>query len=514
MAFSPDTIIRLCNVPLAQDQIHQLSFTSRAGQTAYFAGTAVHTFTSFTLQRKDSVVKVSKHIDELWNCNYCMYDNAQFGGRWIYGFITKLEYLGDTATAVHIQTDVFQTWMLDCTFRQSFVEREHILTDTVGANLVEEGLETGEYVKRNTTTVTDLNDLAFIMAVSEGLDGFALAGRLYNGIYSGLAYIPYFGANKVGAISVKIKEYADAGKAEAIRAIFTFPTALLQSGASSGSVMTSDQLVSPVINKTVSYTLTTLDGYTVKNKKLLTHPYNFLHATNLQGQSADFRFEMLTTNNGSFLFAVYGSCMPGAKIGCFPVAYKTGTAFGPNWEEGITLQNYPLCGWVTSAWDNWIAQNSIGLATSAGTAVMSIGAGLATGQPLAVGGGIVAVMSQLQQLQQKAIEPDHAKGNSNGSTLNISAGMQTIEFHQMQIRADQAQRLDKFFDMYGYKTNQVKVPNLTGRPFWNYVKTIDANITGPIPQSDLVELRNMFNSGVTLWHNPANIGNYSLNNHN
>ena len=72
--------------------------------------------------------------------------------------------------------------------------------------------------------------------------------------------------------------------------------------------------------------------------------------------------------------------------------------------------------------------------------------------------------------------------------------------------------IDDYFSMFGYKVNTVKVPNTTGRTNWNYVKTIDANIIGDIPQNDLQEIKDMFNKGVTLWHNPTTFLNYSASN--
>ena len=80
------------------------------------------------------------------------------------------------------------------------------------------------------------------------------------------------------------------------------------------------------------------------------------------------------------------------------------------------------------------------------------------------------------------------------------------------IKAEYARRIDEFFTLYGYKTNRVKVPNLTGRPQWNYVKTIDVNLIGGLPQTDMPKLKNIFDKGVTVWHNETNIGNYEMAN--
>lgn len=66
--------------------------------------------------------------------------------------------------------------------------------------------------------------------------------------------------------------------------------------------------------------------------------------------------------------------------------------------------------------------------------------------------------------------------------------------------------------MYGYKVNEVKIPNITGRTNWNYVKTQECNILGDIPQEDMQTLKNIFNSGVTFWHNPSTFLDYSQNN--
>ena len=66
--------------------------------------------------------------------------------------------------------------------------------------------------------------------------------------------------------------------------------------------------------------------------------------------------------------------------------------------------------------------------------------------------------------------------------------------------------------MFGYKTNRVKVPNITGRKTFNFVKTIDCNIDASIPQDHLNKIRNIFNSGITLWHDPEKIHQYDQDN--
>jgi hypothetical protein len=66
--------------------------------------------------------------------------------------------------------------------------------------------------------------------------------------------------------------------------------------------------------------------------------------------------------------------------------------------------------------------------------------------------------------------------------------------------------------MFGYKINRVKVPNVTGRYNWNYVKTIGCYIEADIPQDDLQEIKNMFDNGLTIWHRANTFMNYSQSN--
>ena len=62
------------------------------------------------------------------------------------------------------------------------------------------------------------------------------------------------------------------------------------------------------------------------------------------------------------------------------------------------------------------------------------------------------------------------------------------------------------------QTNELKIPNLNNRPKWNYVKTAGINLLGDIPQEDLQMIKDIYDNGVTLWHDTAHFLDYSQNN--
>jgi hypothetical protein len=82
----------------------------------------------------------------------------------------------------------------------------------------------------------------------------------------------------------------------------------------------------------------------------------------------------------------------------------------------------------------------------------------------------------------------------------------------MSMRAEVARIVDKYFSAYGYKVSTWKVPNISGRQNWNYVKLNQANIIGDVPQSDLEEIKSIFVNGITIWHNSSTFLDYSQNN--
>lgn len=108
------------------------------------------------------------------------------------------------------------------------------------------------------------------------------------------------------------------------------------------------------------------------------------------------------------------------------------------------------------------------------------------------------------------IPPQIAKmgGNTAYGYGNNLTGFYVIK---KQIKPEYQRKLSDFFMMFGYKVNEVKVPNFTTRQSFNYIQTSACNITGNFNNEDLQELKNVFDNGVTLWHTD-DVGNYSLAN--
>ena len=142
--------------------------------------------------------------------------------------------------------------------------------------------------------------------------------------------------------------------------------------------------------------------------------------------------------------------------------------------------------------------------------MMATGAGSLVGAGMLAGGvGSLANLSAEVADHSKDSMANH--GSTTSADINYSTSM-VFGAYQYCITEEYARKLDGVFNVIGYRTNRVKVPNVTGRRNWNYVQTQAVAILGTIPQEDLQKIKDMFNNGVTFWHNPATFLDYSQNN--
>jgi hypothetical protein len=503
MAYSPSSTVHCLSVPLDSNNKNQLTFADVAAQTSYFLSKIKQSFTDYTYIRKDNILRLALNVDALYASNYIMYQNAHFGDKWFYAFIIDTKYVNENCTEVTIKTDVFQTWYFEKTILQSFVVREHVSNDSIGVNLIEEGLETGEYKFKSMEFSQVLGNPVIIMAAAYG--DLQIEGSLLSGVYNGLNYYVFSKSNS-WALTEMLEIMDTENKGSAVVSIFMYPSGLLPSYVDGQPLTTGNTVMAEyAIDKNYN----DIDGYAPKNNKLFCYPYNMLYVSNQTGGTAELRYEDFSTTQCRF--SIDGPISPNPTIYCIPKYFK-GTNF--NFNEAVTLTGFPLCSWLYDVYKNWLAQNKEMLTLGYINTALGTVASVAGGNPV---GGIVSgemsILQQMAQVEQHKMQPPQARGNTSGGSSAFSIGILDFGFYPATIKAEYARKIDDYFEMFGYKVNEVKLPNITGRPFWNYVKTIDINITGDIPTKDMEELKSIFNNGVTLWHSGDNVGNYSLNNH-
>ena len=550
---TPNTDVYLLKCPLEISNEHQLTFATSTAQHTYFNGlTKLEVGTNFTYQRKDNVIRVPMKYDDIIEYNYVMYRNDTYSSKWFYAFIDSMEYVNDGMTAVHIKTDVFQTWQFQLSYKPCFVEREHVNDDTIGKNTIPEGLELGEYEIINHTNIKMYDHSGTgdawvpcfcVTTLPEGCEN-AVDGRVkgdttvMGGVFNALKYF----ATYTLAAGIKIIEAYESGSVntDAIVNVYMVPRICVDDSSNlpttwHGYPMYPLKDLTKSADATIQQRAALAESYTPVNKKLYTYPYSYVYMSNNAGTDITLKWEDFPLQNVSGTtmptITYYNAYLPSASISAKLVfkKYKTYDASTSDDNQmlnyGITYGKVPVCAWTTDYYTNWLTQNGVNVQASWGKAALGLAAGLAGialapftgGSSAAIGIGTAvstasSVMGTMAEVERAKSIPDQAHGSTNTGDLLFAMKRNAISCYSMSIRKEYAQCIDSYFSTFGYKVNKVKTPNVTGRTNWNYVKTVGSYAEGNIPQDDLAEINRLFDKGITFWHTTSHFLDYTQTN--
>ena len=232
-----------------------------------------------------------------------MYQNTNFNNKWFYAFITKMEYVNDGRTDIYIETDVWQTWFNQITLKPSFVEREHVMDDTIGSNTLEENIDTGEFVIKNHSYIEDYLDTYVIVASNYNPYTKARYAGIgcHNGVINGCQFFAfeYYDTetftSELTALQNFIKDTNTDSRLDDIQGMFAVPKSVIgEDQIDPETRLVKNTTFNSSTSSKKSYTTkknTSIDGYTPKNNKLFCYPYNYLLVTNNSGSSMIYKYE-------------------------------------------------------------------------------------------------------------------------------------------------------------------------------------------------------------------------------
>lgn len=533
MIIVPDSDIILIKSPLKLDNYNQITFNNVSDQESYFRSLPRLEYDDCTYVRKDGVIRYNTNkednvnapcFEDLLAYNYCMYKNNNYYNKWFYAFITDIKYINDGMSEVTIETDVFQTWQFRIDYKNSFIEREHVSNDTIGLHTIPEGLETGEYIVNNWNKNDTLTNYSILVASTIDLQTYASnGGESYGGVYQG--YNLYRFSNSASgrlALQNRLMQMNQDQRLDAIIGIFLcnvmfYTTDSLDEGAKVTPENTprgftwgrgGSQTDVPIQK------LNTLNGYSPRNNKMKTYPYMYLLLDNGNGSQAIYRYEDF--NSETCEFDIVGTPSFGGSYFATPLNYGGNPT--DNYKNRLHGGKIPTCGFQNDTFINWLTANSVpiitGLVEDTFQVTMSAGE-VAAGSIGAVSGilhGVNGILNTANSLEQHSKMPPQHVGNADTGDVNFVSGQTTFTAYAMSIKQEYAKICDDFFTMYGYKVNRLANPNIHKRSNWDYIKCIDVNLEGEIPESDLNKIRALFNNGCTFWHNPSTFLDYTQTN--
>lgn len=517
MTYNPGSNIYLCDVPFTKNHSDVLDFTSREEQLAYFRNRINKEYYEYVYVKKDNMVKVEGNLEDLVQNNYIFYQNPTYK-RWYYCFIDRMEYISENTTAIYFTTDAWQTWLFDIEFMPSFIERKHVTNDSRGANTVPEGLETGEYICMEVFKEENFRDnYCIVVGSTANLQSDSMEndfGGNYYGSYSGVGYY-WYRIKNTSQLSQDLQKLANANKISAVSSLFIAPNWLVQGYDDSKMKGKVEYSAEPNTFTTVQTDIVrSFSGYVPKNNKLFTYPYCYFMITNGVGGHAEFRPELCKDNY--LKVNIEGTLTPSCSIHYTPLDYQGVSNY---FDAGISGGKLPQLNWSTDQFTNWITQNAVNLTTPDVQMGFTLTDMFSDLLHLDIGGAAsryannyIAVKQRDKEVETHAKIPPQTAGNLNSGDIATASIENTLHVYTMTIKPEFARIIDDYFDKYGYQINRVETPKIRTRQNWNYLKTIGFNLKGNIPQIEMEEIKNMFDSGVTIWHNANTIYDYNQNN--
>lgn len=480
-----------------------------------------------------NVVDTNFTYQQCKNSNYIAFQNPTYYNKWFFAFIDSVEYINDGTTRITFTVDNWATWFDNLTFKSCFVVREHVNSDLVGEHTIPEDIETGEFINCLPPVHATYDTTSYVCVgvtqniLSQGVD----LNPTYGGVASGLIYIVLDNATSLWRL---VSKYSSESQLEYIHEVFMIPSNFLPTPITWSKVDSAaadlsgnhwcsmPQSNSATLFETITLQRNTVIGknYTPKNNRLFSYPFSYMIVSNNVGVDVPFRYEDFTQDTlvPTINFQILGVPCPGCSIKLIPLNYKNinlGTGITPrNYDDSIMCAKYPIGGWIGDVYTNWLTQNAVNLGLNMVGSTMSAIGGMNKGSLSTELSTSMSILSTMANVYQHSLVPYSSNGNSGASDVMYSLGQIAPTIYRMSVKDEYGKIIDDYLTRFGYKVNSLKVPNITGRTYWNYVE-IGAGedvAFGNIPIDAMEEINNIFRSGTTIWHNHANIGNFTLNN--
>lgn len=570
--YTPDTVVKLLrNVPLDSTYTDTRWFTSAGAQQAFFNGKVKKTYTGLTYQRVNNSVaqprgpltcRVPDIADNLYDCNYMMFQNSFYGSKWFYAFIKQVNYINPNNTEIVYEIDYLQTFMMDIQIKPSYVVREHAssVEDKPFANLTPEPITVTNWIddlgdssryRWDLSLTGDFGDKIIVAVIPNDLISSLLVGfksAMFSGIFSGAKYKVFTSASEVDSF---INQLAGLNAADAIVSVFMSPGAPAESDAPTyvninTGIDTTKEVFSNAKGK----------QYKIKNKKLLNGQFTRIMAMSDTGEQQIYYPENLYGGDvlKGRVAIIYGPefemffrpdyILPSSNLS----SANYGLGFTQNlqctWNGngvlGKTIRNCVIgagmlaLGGVAVG----VAGSAVASAGGAAAAVKGTSAIVGAGNAMAAQGGMVgaagraiagAVQSPVGQaalmsyniadsvpqvkrfVNMLAGNERSQRYTAGSSTATFAMGMHGFDFRRQCADLDTIEKIDTFFDMFGYAVNKVKMPNLQTRQCWNYVQLDTPCIVGSVPVQGMNRIKQAFSDGIRLWH-VDEVGDYNKDN--
>ena len=547
-------IILSKNIKMDREYVNVLNFTE-SQMIALCEQNVVVQSNNFSFIRSNKTIQCQFSYENCLQANYIAFQNPEYANKWFFAWIDEVIYKGNNNTEIRYTIDSWSTWFSKVTTKPCFVQREHTNDDTIGNNTLPENLDVGDVVCERIVEDISLSEYYWVAVETawipnEGSDGTEVLDSNKGKQYSGITvYNKQIFGNKIILfrgnyetlvnLGLYILRTNSDGHIADIQNIFIVPDAcidvskLTQVNAKVGGIdfnfytMSNTNTVPEFTNNIEK--ITNFSDFQPKNNKCFVYPFNYLLVSNNVGNTNIYKYENFYGSNNA-VFKTHVAIGIGCSGKLIPQNYKR---MDIDNDESLPLAKYPTCSWSSDAFTNWLTQQAVNESLNMAFGLFGAGNQFASdinnannqkteslqnyGNTMAsvnLGVNIAGQIGrQIGNFYSGALMPN-IQGGRNTGDVNFLIGRNTFTFKCMRTKTENLKLIDSYFSRFGYATNIIKNPNITGRRNFNYVEIGSSEEIGygQVPSIHMNNINNACRRGVTIWHNHENLGNYNIEN--
>lgn len=548
----PNTTLYVGVVPWNSDLKNVQSYNSRAEQISTIQGLLTHKYEHINIIRRDTDLILKGVNEDLTQCNYLMYQNADISNKWYFSFIDNVQYNSLNSVIISHTIDVWQTYQFDITYYKNLILRAHVAksSDTVGRWLAPEPINVAPEFERKHNVFNDLSWTPQYVLHSTSVYNPNTKKYEYKGNGTGATLSAEYGifVDNDSDVQAVIKKYGKMSPAEAlkddnddkysnwiadlltgqwesfeksidnaIKLISTTSISQLQDHRSEliglyaipawvhdGS---NKYATNAITSKSVSVTLPTSTlacGYAPRNKKMLSSLCKAYLFYNENGFKLPLKPELFTSSSPSFTvkstelstngFILQIDSYADYTAKTNKISYRCENRLGYDANTGLDK----VLNTLTSA---------VGVVNAVGSVASQAFAGNVGGAVQGAVGAVQQSINMIDALGQRGVNT-----GASGDIMSVTEKRAMPVFADVSPTVAQCRYIDDYLDVYGYAINEIgKISSyMKNRSNWNYIQVANCNIKVSAPNDDVNKLKQMFESGVTIWH--KHFGDYDQNN--
>lgn len=548
----PNTTLYVGVAPWNSDLKNVQSYASRAEQISTIQGLLSHRYEHINIIRRDSDLILKGVNEDLTQCNYLMYQNTDISNKWYFAFIDNVKYNSLNSVIISHTIDVWQTYQFDITYYKNLILRAHVAksADTVGRWLAPEPISVAPEFERKRNVFDDLSWTPQYVLHSTSVYNPTTKKYEYKGSGTGASLSAEYGifVDSDNDVQEVVKKYGKLSPAEALKSdnddeysnwiadlltgqIESFEKSLnnavkLISTTSISQLQdhrneliglyaipawvhsgTNKYATNNIKKKDVTITLPTTTlacGYTPRNKKMLSSLCKAYLFYNENGFKLPLKPELFTSDTPVFTVKATELSTNGflLQIGSYAdytaktnkISYNCENRLGYDANTGLDK----VLNTLTSA---------VGVVNAVGSVASQAFAGNVGGAVQGAVGAVQQSINMIDALGQRGVNT-----GASGDIMSITEKRAMPVFADVSPTVAQCRYIDDYLDVYGYAINEIgKISTyMKNRSNWNYIQVANCNIKVSAPNDDVNKLKQMFESGVTIWH--KNFGDYDQNN--